>query len=403
MKILHTVQLYDPCVGGSEEVVKQVSERLARRGHEVTVATASDPRRESEYINGVRVVGFGLSGNEVRGIKGDPEAYKGFLLNGRFDVMMNYAAQIWSSDLVFSLLTELDMVKVFIPCGYSALYDKRYRGYFENLPAYLRQYDHLIYHSADYRDKLFGDKQGFTHQSVIPNGAAAEEFTGTLELDFRDKYGIDGPMLLSVANHHFIKGHALVIEAFAKSFVDGATLVIIGNPARGGCQESCAKLAERVTRESGGRKKVILLSGVSRSEVVAAYRQADLFVFGSQVECFPLVLVEAMASRTPFISTDCGSAKELAGGVIVASGKREEYRERGRLSKVLSAWRPTKHAADPRDMAEAISTIMASQSEREKLGRAGFDAWTAQYDWERVVDKYEALYLQLVGGAVKNN
>ena len=39
MKILHTVELYHPSQGGMQEVVKQISERLVKLGHEVTVAT----------------------------------------------------------------------------------------------------------------------------------------------------------------------------------------------------------------------------------------------------------------------------------------------------------------------------------------------------------------------------
>ncbi len=39
MNILHTSEFYSPGVGGEQEVVKQLSERLAARGHEVTVAT----------------------------------------------------------------------------------------------------------------------------------------------------------------------------------------------------------------------------------------------------------------------------------------------------------------------------------------------------------------------------
>src|SRR5262249_25311677 len=45
LRIVHTVQMYHPHVGGSEEVVKQLSERLAARGHSVTVATGSLPER----------------------------------------------------------------------------------------------------------------------------------------------------------------------------------------------------------------------------------------------------------------------------------------------------------------------------------------------------------------------
>ena len=39
LRILHTAETYSPEVNGVAEVVKQISTRLARRGHEVHVAT----------------------------------------------------------------------------------------------------------------------------------------------------------------------------------------------------------------------------------------------------------------------------------------------------------------------------------------------------------------------------
>ena len=54
LKILHTVELYSPSVGGMQEVVKQISERLVKKGHDVTVATTKLSNRKSKIINGVK-------------------------------------------------------------------------------------------------------------------------------------------------------------------------------------------------------------------------------------------------------------------------------------------------------------------------------------------------------------
>ncbi|MEM3974827.1 MAG: glycosyltransferase family 4 protein [Ignisphaera sp.] len=58
MKLLYVAPRYYPSVGGVEYVVKSVAERLALRGHEVTVLCGEpgigEPREE--WINGVRVV-----------------------------------------------------------------------------------------------------------------------------------------------------------------------------------------------------------------------------------------------------------------------------------------------------------------------------------------------------------
>ena len=58
MKILQIATHYYPRVGGLEYVVKSVSERLVKTGHEVTVI-AGEPGIEKpreEEINGVKVI-----------------------------------------------------------------------------------------------------------------------------------------------------------------------------------------------------------------------------------------------------------------------------------------------------------------------------------------------------------
>ena len=58
MRILFCCEFYAPSVGGVQEVVKQIAERLVIRGHEVTVATRKLPSREFDELNGVKIVGF---------------------------------------------------------------------------------------------------------------------------------------------------------------------------------------------------------------------------------------------------------------------------------------------------------------------------------------------------------
>lgn len=68
MKILHTVQLYSPSVGGMQEVVRQISERLVLLGHDVHVATTKLIDRKEHIINGVNIIEFNINGNLAHGI-----------------------------------------------------------------------------------------------------------------------------------------------------------------------------------------------------------------------------------------------------------------------------------------------------------------------------------------------
>src|SRR3954451_8399932 len=137
MRVLHAVELYRPSVGGAQEVVRQVSERLAARGHDVTVATTALPDREDAEIDGVRIAEFGVSGNAMRGLDGDVEGYRRFVREGGFDVVMVYAAQQWTLDALLDVIGDFPCPVVVAPCGLSALGDPAWEDYFARLPEQL--------------------------------------------------------------------------------------------------------------------------------------------------------------------------------------------------------------------------------------------------------------------------
>lgn len=371
MKILHTVQLYHPAVGGSEEAVKQLSERLVKRGHQVTVATAFHPQRKNKVLNGVKIEEFQISGNRVKGItaeEGEIKRFQDFILNSDFDIIMNYAAQIWSSDLVFPLLDKIKAKKFFVPCGYSALNNPKYRAYFKKLPDYLRQYEACIYLSKTYQDKLFADDHCLVNSIIIPNAANEDEFLKKDVGNFKAHYNIKNDFLLSVANYYSGKGHHSVIKAYRLSEAKKLDLVIIGNAVRGGCQYRCKQAALFTKLLSLGKKRIHLLSQVPREYAVSAYKQAKLFLFASKVECSPLVLFEAMAAKLPFISTNCGNSLELA-----------------KMSK-------NKIVATPKQMAEEIDYLLNNPEVYNEIADHSFKVWQRKFTWEKIVSQYERLY-----------
>ena len=133
MKILHTVEYYYPIAGGAQEVVKQISEHLVKKGHDVTVVTTMVQNRTISELNGVKIVEFDISGNHVNGYSGDTSAYVDYVLTSDFDVIMNYAAQQWTTDLLLPVLDKITSKKVFVPCGFSALCKYRYRKYYDSM------------------------------------------------------------------------------------------------------------------------------------------------------------------------------------------------------------------------------------------------------------------------------
>ena len=186
--------------GGAEIVVQQISERLIKRGHLVTIATTKLKDRTLKTLNGVHIEEFSITGSIGNGIRGDEvERYKEFLLNHSSDVMMNYAAQQWATDLAFEVVqaTRGHRVNIIAPCGYSALSDSRtirwpqFADYFNRIiPTIVPHYDAAIYHSALYQDYEYAQNHGFTNSIIIPNAVDEEEFLRPPRINFREKYNI---------------------------------------------------------------------------------------------------------------------------------------------------------------------------------------------------------------------
>ncbi len=98
-RVLLCCEHYPPSVGGVQEVMRQIAERLAAEGVEVTVATSPHPQRAPDAVrNGVRVVSFAVKGNWAKGMTGQIEEYRLFLRHGSFDALLIKAAQQWTFD-----------------------------------------------------------------------------------------------------------------------------------------------------------------------------------------------------------------------------------------------------------------------------------------------------------------
>lgn len=384
MKILHTVEFYHPSVGGAQEVVRQVSERLAARGHDVTVATSRLSSRTQSTVSGLKIAEFDVSGNAVQGLQGDVRGYQTFLLGGDFDVMLNYAAQQWTTDAALPILDQLPYARVLAPCGFSGLFDPAYGGYFDSMPDVMRRYDRTLLHSSRYRDAQFATGHGVANTVIVPNGAGLGEFNRP-HPGFRDRHRIPGgaPLILTVGTHTGLKGHETVMEAFRKARTGRAVLVIVGNSLPGGgCRDACGRAARKVGWLTLGKKRVLLLDP-PRHEVLAAYEAADLFVLASKIECFPLVLVEAMASGTPFITSRCGNGEELSmtGAGVLADG----YQDTQGLTQT-----------DVVSLARDMEALLADASRRQHMATTGRTRWLEQYTWEGIAQQYETLYADAV-------
>lgn len=377
------------------------------------VATSVADERSGADLHGVRVAEFDISGNAVTGLRGDVASYERFLLGSDFDVVTNFAAQQWATDIVLPLLPRIAGRKVFVPTGFSGLLSRRYKDYYRKMPAYMNQYDMNVFLSDSYRDVSFARRHGITREMLIPNGAAADEFLAPLP-DFRLELAIahDHFLILHVGSHTWFKGHEEAMEIFNQADLQDATLLLVGSEPPGGCGSLCRERAGVLngsTRFRTDRKRIIVTS-LTRAETVSAYHAADLFLFPSSIECSPIVLFECMASRTPFLVTDVGNSAEIIGwsgeaGVLLPSDRvsflprygnlRDRVREKVRIllgrADDFAAVQP-----DLRASSQALSRLYRDADARREMARSGFTAWQERFSWETVAGRYESLYRTLV-------
>jgi len=396
MNVLHTVESYTPTLCGMQEVVRQISERLVRMGHEVTVATSYHSDRKQLLINGVKIEQFHISGNTVRGIcgnKSEIQRYIDLVCNPKFDIVTNFAAQQWATDLSLPILDSIKAKKVFVPTGFSGLYLPEYKEYFKQMKKWMKQYDMNIFLSNDYRDSDFARKSGVKKRILITNAASEEEFLSTKYIDMRKKLGIPANhfLVLLVGSHTGVKGHKEAIAIFRKANITNASLLVVAYPSHTNCALRCF-LVKQIFNASLKRftdKKKIVITSLSRQETINAYNQADVFLFPSNIECSPTVLFEAMASKTPFLVTDVGNAKEI----IRWSG-----------SGILLPTTIGKNGYSTSDIegsASILEHMYHNPKKRHAMARSGYNAWKKRFTWGKIAKQYEQVYQKIIAATGK--
>ncbi|HPO50592.1 MAG TPA: glycosyltransferase family 4 protein, partial [Spirochaetota bacterium] len=416
MNILHVVESYYPFKSGMAEVVKQISENLVSFGYSVTVATTICDERRSNALNGVKIISFDITGNAVTGISGkesEKQRYFDLIKNQNFDLVTFFAAQQWGTDIVLPFLNEIKAKKIFVPTGFSGLNIPEYKKYFEDMRLYIKNFDHNIFLSNDYRDINFARENNIDERkiSVVPNGASENEFLSPSNNEIRKKLNIppEDFLILSVGSHTALKGHKESIEIFKRLKIKNAVLVIVGNKIENvkikinfknivkmllfyvfgknfgkGCEFYCNYMNKKF-KASFLRlfdKKKLIITDLSRGDTVNLYKSSDLFLFPSKIECSPIVLFESCASKTPFLVTSVGNSSEIidltGGGELLPTKKDKKGYSAAIINKSV----------------KVVENLIKDEGKRKRLGEKGFENWQLNFTWEKISKKYEEIYLR---------
>jgi glycosyltransferase involved in cell wall biosynthesis len=122
-------------------------------------------------------------------------------------------------------------------------------------------------------------------------------------------------------------------------------------------------------------ERVTWVDRVSHDATTAFYADADIFVFPSIFEAFPIPPIEAMAAGLPVIASK-------AGGVV----ESVVHERTGLLVE----------RDDASGLADAILRLARNGAERRAMGEAGRERVTALYSWHRIVEGLEAEFTRLL-------
>jgi colanic acid/amylovoran biosynthesis glycosyltransferase len=215
--------------------------------------------------------------------------------------------------------------------------------------------------------------KGCPHEKVVVHhvGVDVDQFA------WHDRPPHDGKtILLTVANFAKRKGLPYLLQALAliRDGFPGLELRIVGgNPFHSEVEAE----VHRLITDLGVRDNVILIGSKTRASLTAEYHQADIFVLPSvttpdgEKEGIPVVLMEAMATGLPVISTIHAGIPELVvdgrSGYLVPEG-------------------------DTRALAASIALLLGNRSMWRPMGQAGRNRIEEHFNLARQIDKLESIY-----------
>jgi len=203
---------------------------------------------------------------------------------------------------------------------------------------------------------------------ALPFGVDLREFQQETTWDARRALGVpeDVPLLLHSGRIAQEKNLKFLLQAFQAMLQRGGDLRLIltgDGPQR--------PELEKYARELNIQKRVIFTGYLPREQLIALYRQADLFIFASKTETQGLVLVEAMAARTPVVALGALGVLDVA--------------QDGVNGLLLNP------EVSPEEYATAVLALLHDWEQRERLAqgaRASAKALSAQRSVEQIVEIY---------------
>jgi glycosyltransferase involved in cell wall biosynthesis len=408
MRILHVVHGYPPSFGGSQWLVKNLSERLVSRyADEVTVFTTVAYRMEhfwrsgeptmpagTEVVNGVTVRRFAVLNrlNVLRMLIAGAAyrlrlpyndwlrtIYNGPLIPGLRRAVANSGA-----DVVFA--TAFPLLHMYyalagarragVPLVFlGAIHTADAWGYDRKMMLRaIRQADAYIAHTTFERDYLVARGVRGERIWVIGAGVDAHALAAADGAAVRKRYGWENaPVVAVVGKQTARKRFDILLEAMRRVWAvrPDAQLLLAG--ARTSYSRHIEEMVGALPRER--RTHTTIVSDFSEEEKPSLLAACDIFALPSGQESFGIAFVEAWACGKPVVGARIGAIPS-----VIDEGR----------DGLLVAYQ------DADDLARAILELLADPSRRVRMGEAGRRKVLENYTWEIVTDQLRAVYTQVI-------
>ncbi len=387
MRVLMLTWEYPPrIVGGISRVVHDLSKRLIKDGHEVTVITYKEGNVPYfELDKGVKVY-------RVDNFMINPNNFIDWIMQLNFNFVAK-ASEIIQKDGAFDVIHAHDWL-----VGYAAKTLKhsfniplvstihatesgRNNGIRDEQQRYINDTEWMLtYESTEVivnsnymkseLQRLFG--LPFEKINVVPNGVNLLGFSGIdRDYDFRRRYAMDNEkIIMFMGRLVYEKGVQHLIAAMPKilSGYHDSKLVIAG---RGGMIDELKAQANYL----GLGQKVYFAGYMNGKDVGKLYKSADVSVFPSTYEPFGIVALEAMLAETPVVVSDIGGLNEIV-----------QHRENGMKC----------YAGNPNSIADSVLELLYDHALSSSVVKKAKAKVRNEYNWNKIAQDTHYIYKKAI-------